>query len=189
MNIIEKEYNWNGSLDKRYLTKYIVLHHRAGDGDAQSIHRQHVQSNGWTGIGYHFYVRKDGSVYRGRPIEVWGAHCVGYNDKSVAICFEGNFENEAMTAQQLKAGKEIVSYLKGLYPSAELKRHRDLESTACPGKKFPFEDIKKGVQPLTAEEAAEIVKKKAGLSDKTIDFLKCYKYEQDLLKKLAEAME
>ena len=154
MNITEQTYQWNGTLTKRKETKYIILHHRGGNGDVQSIHMQHIKENKWVGIGYHFYVRKDGSVYRGRSINAWGAHCINYNDKSVGVCFEGNFENETMTAAQIKAGQELVSYLKGLYPSAEVKRHKELDSTACPGKKFPFEEIKKGITTVAKYESA-----------------------------------
>ena len=143
MNIIEKKYTWNGTLAKRNSTRYIVVHHGAGDGDADSIHALHL-TWGWTGFGYHFYVRKDGSVYRGRPLEMIGAHCEGYNSCSLGICFEGNFEIETMSEAQLKAGKGLIAYLKAIYPDAEVKGHRDLGSTACPGKKFPFEEIKKG---------------------------------------------
>ena len=187
MKIVEKNYKWNGTLAKRKATDYIILHHRAGNGDADSIHAGHL-SQGWTGIGYHFYVRKDGSVYRGRPIDIIGAHCTGKNGCSIGVCFEGNFENETMTAAQLKAGKELVSYLKGLYPDAEVKRHKDFQSTACPGKNFPFEDMKKGDNVMTVNEAVEIIKNKAGLEDETIEFLLCYKYGEELVKKLAKRM-
>lgn len=142
MKINENTFAWNGNLSKRYLTEYIILHHRAGDGDVQSIHRQHVNGNGWTGIGYHFYVRKDGSIYRGRPINTWGAHCVGYNDKSIGVCFEGDFSKEKMSDTQKKAGQKLVSYLKELYPDAKIAKHEDFNSTSCPGKNFPFKDIK-----------------------------------------------
>lgn len=189
LKIIEQTYKWNGSLTKRASTKYIILHHRAGNGDVQSIHMQHIKKNKWVGIGYHFYVRKDGSVYRGRPIDKVGAHCTNYNSKSVGVCFEGNFENETMATAQIKAGQELVSYLKGLYPNADIKRHMDFNSTACPGKNFPFEDIKKGVITVTVNEAKEIIKKKAGLEDNTINFLLCYKYGEELLIKLAKAMK
>ena len=128
-------------------------------------------------------------MYRGRPIEIIGAHCTGKNSCSIGICFEGNFENETMTAAQLKAGKELVSYLKGLYPSAEIKRHKDFQSTACPGRNFPFEEIKKGDNVMTVNEAVEIIKNKAGLEDETIEFLLCYKYGEDLVKKLAKGMK
>ena len=153
MKIIEKNYKWNGTLARRSSTDYIILHHRAGNGDADSIHAGHL-SQGWTGIGYHFYVRKYGSVYRGRPFDIIGAHCTGKNGCSIGDSFEGNFENETMTAVQLKAGKELVSYLKGLYPDAEVKRHKDFQSTACPGKNFPFEDIRKGVAVKAKYESA-----------------------------------
>ena len=140
MNINEQTYNWNGTLTNRKTTKYLILHHRAGNGDVQSIHKIHL-SNGWTGIGYHFYVRKDGTVYRGRPINTVGAHCTGYNDKSVGICFEGDFGREKMTDKQMQVGRKLITYLKGLYLSAEVKKHSDFNATACPGKNFPFEKI------------------------------------------------
>lgn len=188
MNIIKKTYTWNGILSKRYLTNYIVLHHRAGDGDVESIHKQHL-SQTWTGIGYHFYIRKDGKIYEGRPINTWGAHCIGYNDKSVGVCFEGNFEIEKPTKEQIKSGQKLVQYLKDTYPQAKVVGHKDLYATACPGKKFPIEEIKKGVTEMTLEKAIEIVKTKAVLEQQTIDFLLCYKYGEQLIIKLAKAME
>ena len=143
MDIIDVNYKWNGKLVNRNTTKNIILHHRAGNGDAESIHALHL-TWGWTGFGYHFYVRKDGSVYNGRPIGTVGAHCKGQNSYSVGVCFEGNFENEKMSDAQKKAGKELISYIKRIYPNAEVKRHKDFDSTACPGKNFPFDEIKKG---------------------------------------------
>lgn len=145
MKIIEKSYNWKGSLSIRSRTDYIIIHHMAGEGSADDVHRIHL-NNGWTGIGYHFFVRKDGSVYRGRPINRVGAHCTNKNSVSVGICFEGNYETSAsMPEAQKMAGKELVSYLKGLYPAAAVKKHRDFNSTACPGKYFPFDEIAGGV--------------------------------------------
>ena len=188
MKIIEQTYNWSGSLAPRTATKYIILHHRAGNGDVKSIHVQH-QNQGYTGIGYHFYVRKDGSVYRGRPLTTVGAHCLGKNSNSVGVCFEGNFEYETMPAAQIKSGQELVSYLKGLYPNAEVKTHNDFNSTACPGDRFPFEMIKKGEITMTVDEAKKIIKEKAGVEDSTINFLLCYKYGEELIVKLAKAIK
>lgn len=188
MKIIEKSYTWNGQLVRRSGTHYIILHHRAGDGSVDSIHAQHL-SQTWAGIGYHFYVRKDGTIYRGRPIDVIGAHCHGWNGDSVGICFEGNFETDKMTPAQLKAGQELITYLKTLYPKAEVLRHKDFEKTACPGKNFPFEEMKKGAAVMTVDEAVKILKEKAGLEQKTIDFLLCYKYGDELVVKLAKGMK
>ena len=142
-HIIETDFYWNGKLYNRSQTDYIVLHHRAGDGDVQSIHDYHMYGNDWIGIGYHFYVRKDGSIYRGRPIDTIGAHTEGKNSVSVGVCFEGDHHNtdKVMPSAQLKAGQELIAYLKGIYPNAEVKGHRDFNATGCPGQYFPFNEI------------------------------------------------
>ena len=150
MKITEVAYKWHGALKMRAATKYIVLHHRAGNGTVESIHAEHI-ARGWAGIGYHFYVRRDGSIYRGRPLGTWGAHCEKCNSTAVAVCFEGNFETEQMPAAQIRAGRELVSYLKGIYPSVAVKRHKDFDATACPGRNFPFEEIKKGAGYVKTE--------------------------------------
>ncbi|MBR5155953.1 MAG: N-acetylmuramoyl-L-alanine amidase [Clostridia bacterium] len=188
MKIINETFKWASSLTQRNDTKYIIIHHRAGDGDVQSIHQGHIE-RGFSGIGYHFYVRKNGEVHKGRPIGTVGAHTLGKNQDSIGVCFEGNFEKEfAMSSAQQKSGKELIDYLKTLYPMAKVHRHSDFQRTACPGKKFPFDKIKEGVKDMTVDEAVEIVQAKSGLEDETIEFLLCYKYGEELIKKIAEAM-
>lgn len=142
MNIIDTGLKFMGTLTKRTSTTEIILHHAAGDGSVQSIHNWHIHGNGWLGIGYHFYIRKDGSIYRGRPEEMVGGHTYGVNSMTIGICFEGNFENESMSLAQKNAGGELVGYLLDKYPSIyKVSKHEDHNATACPGKKFPFEDI------------------------------------------------
>lgn len=140
MNIIEKTYTLNGSLTKRTKTDMIILHHRVGDGDVEGIDRIH-KNNGWTCIGYHFYVRKDGSIYRGRQEDTVGAHAYGSNSTSIGICAEGNFETDIMPAEQKNSIIELVNYLKGKYGITKVLRHKDVNATACPGKNYPFDEI------------------------------------------------
>ena len=140
MKIIETNFKFKNVLSKRKATNYIVLHHRAGNGDAVSIHTQHLNQD-YSGIGYHFYIRKDGSIYRGRPENTVGAHCQNFNSISIGVCFEGNFENEYMCEKQKNAGIELLNYLRITYKSAVVMQHKNLGSTACPGKNFPFNDI------------------------------------------------
>lgn len=140
MKINETTFNFVNGLSKRSSTKYIIIHHRAGNGDVKSIHQGHL-ANGWSGIGYHFYVRKDGSIYSGRPINTSGAHTTNYNSVSVGVCFEGDFDKEKMKDVQIKAGQELITYLKGKYPNAQIKKHKDFSATACPGKNFPFDEV------------------------------------------------
>ncbi len=157
MSIIKKDYKWNGKLTNRSKTNYIVLHHSAMPmNTAEEIHKSHV-NKGWTGIGYHFYVRKDGSIYTGRPITAVGAHTVNYNSQSIGICFEGNFETETMCDAQIKAGREVVAYARKQYPNAKIVKHKDLQATACPGKNFPFDKVTQAEAAKELTEANDIV--------------------------------
>ena len=141
MEIIEKNYRWSGYLANRSKTNVAVLHHAAASNcSPDDIHRIHLM-NSWAGIGYHFYIRKDGSIYRGRPLNAIGAHVSGNNSSSLGICFEGNFEKEKMPYIQLKSGQELIKYLKSMYPDINVVKHKDLNATACPGKYFPFDEI------------------------------------------------
>lgn len=137
-----------GSMNIRSETEKIIIHH-SGVSVLQSvytIHDYHKNTNGWAGIGYHFYVRKNGNIYRGRPENTVGAHCSGENYNSIGICFEGNFEKEEMNEEQLKAGRELVNYLKDKYKINKVKKHNDYGNTDCPGKNFPFNSIKKEIE-------------------------------------------
>lgn len=112
--------------------KLVVYHHRGGNGDVQSIHQQHIKQ-GWAGIGYHYYIRKDGTVYQGRPIQYVGSHCSGNNSCSIGVCLEGNFQKEQPTNEQLKAAVEIYRWIRRMYPSVyKAVNHRELYPTACP---------------------------------------------------------
>lgn len=142
MRIIDPKLKFKGQLLKRRLTKYIVLHHAdASTATVYDIHQWHLK-NGWAGIGYHFYVRKDGSVYQGRPLNTIGAHVYGHNAYSVGICAEGNYMVETMPAAQKQAIVELIKYIKEIYPTAKIVGHKDLMATDCPGKNFPLNELK-----------------------------------------------
>lgn len=140
LNIIEPNYAWNGALTKRTTTDRIILHHAAGNGTAESIHKYHV-SLGWKGIAYHYYVRKDGTIYRGRPEDTVGGHTSGYNSRSIGVCAEGNFETDIMSNAQRDAIRELVLDIRTRYPDTKTIKHKDVGATACPGKNYPFDYI------------------------------------------------
>ena len=141
MNIINVDYDWAGPLVRRTRTELIVLHHSAGSGSAMDIHTQHLR-NGWVGIGYHYYIRRDGLVCRGRPEDCIGAHAVGCNDRSIGICFEGNFEVEEMGSAQLYAGARLLRHIWARYGRLGVIGHREAGATACPGRLFPLEALR-----------------------------------------------
>lgn len=141
LNVIEKTYKLNGSLSIRSKTERIILHHAdASNCTAEDIDRWH-KKNGWTCIGYHFFVKKDGTIYRGRQENSVGAHAGGANSNSIGICFEGRYETEQMPNAQVEAGKELVAYLKNKYNISKVQKHSDVCSTSCPGKNFKFDEI------------------------------------------------
>lgn len=188
MKIINTDLKWNGSLSVRQTTTYIVLHHRAGDGTVESIHKQH-QNQGWAGIGYHYYIRKDGTIYTGRPLATVGAHTTNYNEHSIGVCFEGDYSKEdTMPSAQFKAGNKLLRHLSHTYPHAVFVEHNQLQATACPGEHFPFQLITRFAEDLTVAEAIDVVKEACGFSDKTMEYFKCYKYDKDLVIKLAKAI-
>ena len=140
MNIKETNLKF-GNLSVRPKTSRIILHHAdATTCDAKTIHQWHI-NNGWSGIGYHFVVRKNGTIERGRPENTVGAHAEGSNTDSIGICFEGNFQTETMSTAQKDAGKELVAYLKQKYSISKVQKHSDVCATTCPGKNFPFSEI------------------------------------------------
>lgn len=143
MNINETNLKFK-NLTARSKTVRAILHHSAGPkASAEDIHRWHL-ANGWAGAGYHFLVRKDGSVYRLRPEWAVGAHASGSNSDSIGICFEGNFMTESMPTAQKQAGKELVAWVKKKYGFTKVQAHRDVQATGCPGTNFPFAEIANG---------------------------------------------
>lgn len=137
-----------GHLQARKSTCLIVLHHSASpDVSAAEIHAWHM-ARGWAGIGYHFVIRKNGTVERGRPLETIGAHAgPGINGYSIGICLSGDFMKEAPSVAQLASLKELIADLNKHYTASspgglEIKLHREVAATECPGKMFHVKQLK-----------------------------------------------
>ena len=135
-NVIPHDYAWAGELTERSRTDLIVVHHTASAPSitVEGIHAMHL-SNGWAGIGYHFVVYPDGSVHQGRPVEMLGAHCQGFNNRSIGVNLTGNFEIDHPTEQQVEALTVLLSDLMHDYsvPPEQVTGHNAWNATACPG--------------------------------------------------------
>ena len=92
----------------------------------------------WKGIGYHYVVRRDGSVEQGRPLWEPGAHCVGHNKHSIGICYEGGLdmdgvETDTRTPAQKVALRKLIETLHNQFPKALIVGHCDLaHDRKCP---------------------------------------------------------
>lgn len=137
----ETQWAWDGTLSpKGRKAQRIIYHHAAASSaSAATIHTMHL-ARGFTGIGYHYYVRKDGSIWRGRPEWAKGAHAEGYND-DIGICCEGNFDTERMGADQLAALRWLRGDVRRRNGKLADVRHRDVNATACPGRNFPWAKV------------------------------------------------
>lgn len=132
-----------GVLIARATTDMIVIHHTGNPADdnlsAEQIHASHLMQ-GWSGIGYHFVVRKDGTVEVGRPEWAVGAHAHGFNWNTIGIHLCGNFETATPTQAQIESLSYLVGYLCEQYDlvpdSRHVVGHRDLMATACPGQQL-----------------------------------------------------
>ena len=149
VNIVEKNLNWNGSFTYNNKPDMIILHHieasRPGSTiPIEDVHGWHL-GNGWIGIGYHFYVTKDGTIYRGRPEDAEGAHTIGYNQRSIGIAAEGKYETEDMPYEQKQAITKLGIYIKNKYGINAVKGHGEVYSTNCPGKNYPLTEIRDSI--------------------------------------------
>lgn len=141
MNIINSNLKFK-SLTYGNVPKAIVLHNAdASKCTIQDIHQWHL-NNGWSGCGYHYFVRKDGSIYKGRPDGAIGSHCKGNNTNTLGICFEGKYMAETMPTEQYNAGINLIRYLFSQYGVMPIYGHKELFATECPGSKFPLADFK-----------------------------------------------
>lgn len=143
MKIIESSLPHNGAYTRRSVTTEIILHHaEAKSASVEDINRWH-NARGWNGIGYNYYIRKDGSIYRGRPEWAVGSHAAPHNSVSIGICCEGSYMTETMPAAQLAALKWLLRDIMGRWGKLTLLRHKDVNATDCPGTRFPWAEVKK----------------------------------------------
>lgn len=127
--------------DRRKRTDYIVVHCAATppnlDADVSDIDRWHKQKR-WAGVGYHFVIKRDGTLQAGRGIEDLGAHVSGKNSISLGVCLiggvnkAGKAENN-FTDAQFNMLRRVLAQLEKRYPRAKILGHRDLDNMkACP---------------------------------------------------------
>lgn len=129
-----------GDMSSQSNVKLIVIHHVGDlprDVTAAEIHQWHID-RGWSGIGYHYVIRRDGVIERGRPEEYIGSHTYGYNSGSIGINLTGNMDIMTPTQVQVESGAMLIADIcnrYGLTPDSKVVLgHRDLTSTICPGK-------------------------------------------------------
>lgn len=101
------------------------------------IRRWHLQ-RGFSDIGYHYVIYRDGTVMPGRSESVVGAHTAGYNSHSIGICYIGGMDaqnkhaKDTRTPEQKQSLLKLLKELKAKYPKATIHGHREFAAKACP---------------------------------------------------------
>ena len=125
--------------------KFITVHCSATrpkhDFSVDRLRELHVNQNGWSDIGYHFYITTDGRLHDCRPITRAGAHVKGHNIDNIGVCLEGGLNNDTgkpddtYNSHQMKTLKDHVDSLMKQYGISKfcVKGHRDWGANkACP---------------------------------------------------------
>lgn len=138
----------NGKMDKKTIDT-VVVHH---DGEHRpavynSIARYKKEANyhinkGWGHISYHYIIDNVGDIFRCIPENEVAYHCgnLAINCKSIAVKFDGNFEIQELTKEQIEAYKWLMFLLTRLRTDlpkiirSSIKGHYQIKATACPGK-------------------------------------------------------
>jgi len=131
-------------LTRRMRTDGIVIHHLAANVPVQTVHNWHV-GNGWAGIGYHFQVNKDGSIWIGRDVDFVGAHTAGHNATTIGIAVQGDYHtvSRVMPDVQFNALVWLIRHLRERFGDIRIHGHRELTATACPGQHFPLDEVRR----------------------------------------------
>lgn len=95
----------------------------------EDIERWH-RARGFKEVGYHYVIRLDGTVEVGREIALAGAHCLGWNERSVGICYIGGLDvnghpADTRTEEQNRAMIRLLEDLKRKYRIVSVVGHRD----------------------------------------------------------------
>jgi segregation and condensation protein A len=118
----------------------LVIHHSAVPANVgpQQIANYHVNKLDWPGIGYHYIIAADGTIYQCHRLEAVSYHAVAANPVSVGVCFLGNLTSQVPPTAQLRSAAHLIAWLaQELQISLdEVKGHRELMQTVCPGNQW-----------------------------------------------------
>ena len=130
----------NLSVNKRNINELIVHCSATPEGkdySVDTIRQWHLQ-RGFSDIGYHYVIYRDGSIHIGRDESIIGAHCTGHNTNSIGICYiggcasDGKTPKDTRTEAQKNSLLKLLSELKKKYPKAVIHSHKDYANKACP---------------------------------------------------------
>lgn len=115
--------------------KYLIIHCADTDQDIgiAEVTRWH-KKRGFATVGYHYLVRRDGVIEKGRPESAVGAHCLDANRYSIGIC---GVWRKKPTPECLASMRSLIEELHERYPEAEIRPHAWFKSARKQKKTCP----------------------------------------------------
>lgn len=174
--------------------EYITIHNTGNLGAsalANSIYVDNVADY----VSWHFTIGP-GEVYQELPITESGWHA-GDGEKGTGNRKSIGIEIAEVDGAEETAIKFVAQLIKATGISINnVVPHRHWSGKYCPRLILPHWDefidnikIELERDNMTVEEAEKIVQERAGLDNNTMQYLKFYRYGEDLLLKLAEVMK
>lgn len=140
--------------------KRIILHCTATepnhDVTVEMVRRWHMAPpRQWRDIGYHYLIRLDGSIERGRPLMEQGAHVKGHNYDTIGIAYAGGVKDgvphDTMTMRQVRGLEDLIWSLRLIFGWLPVSGHNEYSNKACPSfrvaEKFPYINSNHGLLP------------------------------------------
>lgn len=161
--------------------KFLIVHHSAGSNQSsdwsavvRSIWDYHVNTLGWSDVGYNWLVDPEGNLYEGRGQGVLGAHFCGTNSNTMGVCMIGTYTNvqpqdtAVQTLTKMLAWnscEEDIDPLGSANHSGSgltldrISGHRDGCATECPGNAFypTLTDVRQAVSDYIEEQCTPLV--------------------------------
>ncbi|MCP4168371.1 MAG: hypothetical protein GY759_21105 [Chloroflexi bacterium] len=123
---------------------HIAIHHSAAPANvtAERIAEYHVndESHQWPGIGYHYYISPDGTIYQTQSLEKAAYHVYRNDEFSIGVCVAGTFTTVLPTPVQISSAAHLLAWLmqEFLLPFDKVMGHKEFPHniTSCPGKQW-----------------------------------------------------
>ena len=140
----------------RFLIVHCSATRETQDYTVEQLKHDHL-ARGFLDVGYHYYIRRDGTVTQHRRLNEVGAHCRPFNRCSIGICYEGGLDakgnhKDTRTLKQRAALVTILIELKKKFPKALIRGHNEMPGAvpkACPCFKPSKEYAYLNTSPLT----------------------------------------
>lgn len=150
LNIIDTYLKPNGELRTGNRPLFMILFQtNKSNYSIYDMDNDDKYNNGKVMFRGHFFISKDGRIFRGRPINTLGEFAYDedtkrdFNINSIGVCIEGDYTSELMPIIQKNAVILLIQYLREEYKSLRTIYALDelISGISNPGLLFPLNEV------------------------------------------------